>query len=259
VHAELPDELLEDPSGDRNAHATHLASRPPEAERRAIEAVVEASEATGCRAHVLHLSDASSLDLLDGAERVTAETCPHYLTFEAEEIADGATAFKCSPPIRGAANRVGLWDALRDGRIIAVVSDHSPCTPDLKAGSFLEAWGGIASVELGLRAVWTQARDRGHSLVDVARWMCGAPATLAGLERKGAIASGKDADLVVFDPDLASEVDPAQLHHRSPVTPYAGRRLDGRVLATYVRGVETYADGRFPNEHAGRLLRRGEA
>jgi allantoinase len=259
VHAELPDELLEDPSGDRNAHATHLASRPPEAERRAIEAVVEASEETGCRAHVLHLSDASSLDLLDDTDRVTAETCPHYLTFEAEEIGDGETAFKCSPPIRGAANRVGLWDALRDGRITAVVSDHSPCSPELKAGSFFEAWGGIASVELGLRAVWTQARARGHSLGDVARWMCTGPATLAGIERKGAIAPGKDADLVVFDPDDAAEVDPVELHHRNPVTPYAGRRLDGRVLATYVRGVEAYAEGRFPNEHAGLLLRRGEA
>jgi allantoinase len=259
VHAELPEELIAEPQGDTHAYATYLASRPHEAELRAIEAVVETSRETGCRAHVLHLSFAGALDLLDGAERVTVETCPHYLTFEADEIAHGATAFKCSPPIRDVANRERLWDGLREGRIDAVVSDHSPSTPDLKGGSFLDAWGGIASVELGIRAVWTQARARGHSLDDVARWMCAGPARVAGLERKGVIAEGMDADLVVFDPEVSSEFDPAELHHRHPVTPYAGMRLDGRVLATYVRGVQVYADERFPNDHAGRLLRRGEA
>jgi allantoinase len=259
VHAELPEHLIEEPPGDAHAYATYLASRPHEAEIRAIEAVVEASRETGCRAHVLHLSAAGALELLDGAERVTVETCPHYLTFEADEIAHGATAFKCAPPIREVANRELLWASLRDGRIDAVVSDHSPSTPNLKGGSFLDAWGGIASVELGLRAVWTQAQPRGHSLSDLSSWMCAGPAAVAGLERKGAIVEGEDADLVVFDPDATEVFDPAELHHRNPGTPYAGRRLDGRVVATYVRGVEVYADGRFPNEHAGRLLRRGEA
>ena len=259
VHAELPDQLVDDAPGDPHAYATYLASRPHEAELRAIEEVVEASRDTGCRAHVLHLSAAGALEILDGAERVTAETCPHYLTFEADEIAHGAAAFKCAPPIREVANRELLWAGLRDGRIDEVVSDHSPSTPDLKAGSFLDAWGGIASVELGLRAVWTGARARGSSVADVARWMSAGPAALAGFERKGAIAQGRAADVVVFDPDASAEVDPAELHHRNPVTPYAGRRLDGRVLATYVRGVEVYADGGFPNERAGRLLRRGEA
>ena len=259
VHAELPDELVVDAPGDPHAYATYLASRPHEAELRAIEVVVEASREAGCRAHVLHLSAAGALELLDGAEGVTVETCPHYLTFEADEIAHGATAFKCAPPIREVANRERLWAGLRDGRIDAIVSDHSPSTPDLKAGSFLDAWGGIASVELGLRAVWTQARTRGHVLEDVVRWMCAGPAAVAGLPRKGAIAEGRDADLVVFDPDAVSDFDPSELHHRHPVTPYAGMRLDGRVLATYVRGVQVYAGGGFPNEHAGRLLRRGEA
>jgi allantoinase len=259
VHAELPEHLVEEPAGDADAYATYLASRPHEAELRAIEAVAEASGDTGCRAHVLHLSAAGGLEILDGAERLTAETCPHYLTFEADEIAHGATAFKCAPPIREVANRELLWAGLRDGRIDAVVSDHSPSTPDLKAGSFLDAWGGIASVELGLRAVWTQARPRGHSLEDLARWMCAGPAAVARLERKGAIAEGADADIVVFDPDATEIFDPAELHHRNPGTPYAGMRLDGRVLATYVRGVQVYAGGGFPNEHAGRLLRRGEA
>ena len=139
------------------------------------------------------------------------------------------------------------------------MSDHSPCTADLKAGSFFDAWGGIGSLELGLRAVWTQARARGFALEDVARWMSEGPAVIAGLERKGAIVEGRDADLVLFEPDVGSEVDPIVLHHRSPVTPYAARRLDGRVWATYVRGVEVFADGRFRDVPAGRLLSRGAA
>ena len=263
VHAELPGPIERATDGlagsDPFAYRTYLASRPASAEEQAIAAVAEASAASGCRTHVLHLSAATGLDLLAGRERVTAETCPHYLTFAAEDIADGATEFKCTPPIREAENRERLWSGLREGRIAAVVSDHSPCTVDLKTGSFFGAWGGIASVQLGLRAVWTQARVRGFGLEDVARWMSEGPAAIAGLERKGAIAEGRDADLVLFEPEGASEIDPSELHHRNPVTPYAGRRLDGRVAATYVRGVEVYADGRFLDEPAGRLLSRGAA
>jgi allantoinase len=264
VHAELPEpiERATQELGDADAFAyrTYLSSRPSEAEEAAIAAVAEASAATGCRTHVLHLSAATGLnDLMRPGARVSVETCPHYLTFAAEEIPGGATEYKCAPPIRGAKNRERLWEALGDGRIAAVVSDHSPCTADLKAGSFFDAWGGIASVELGLRAVWTQARARGFALEDVARWMSEGPAAIAGLERKGALVQGRDADLVLFEPDESSEVDPAELHHRNPVTPYAGRRLDGRVSATYVRGMEVYADGRFRDEPAGRLLSRGSA
>ena len=264
VHAELPEPIgaaAERLAGaDPFAYSTYLASRPPESEERAVVAVIAASLASGCRTHVLHLSASSCLDVVDGSQgRVTAETCPHYLTFEAEEIPDGATEFKCSPPIRDAENRERLWEGLRAGALSSVVSDHSPCTPELKAGSFFEAWGGIASVELGLRAVWTEARARRFGLEDVCRWMSQGPARIAGLERKGAIAEGKDADLVVFEPDESSEVDPSELHHRNPITPYAGRRLDGRVAATYVRGVEVYSDGGFPVEPAGRLLTPGAA
>ena len=261
VHAELP-EPIEQAAGrlgdaDPFAFETYLASRPPEAEERAVTAVLEATRITGCRAHVLHLSAAATLEQIAAADhsRVTAETCPHYLVFAAEEIEPGATEFKCAPPIRAAENRDRLWEGLRVGALAAVVSDHSPSTPELKAGSFLQAWGGVASVQLGLRAVWTEARRRGFTLEDLASWMSAGPARIAGLERKGEIAEGKDADLVVFDPDHAATVDAAELHHRHPVTPYAGRRLDGRIVATYVRGVEVYSDGDFLDRPVGRLLR----
>ena len=259
VHAELPGPIEAATStldaADPFAFATYLASRPREAEEQAVATVVRASADTGCRTHVLHVSAAGCLDLIGGA--VTAETCPHYLTFEAEEVPDGATEFKCAPPIRGSENRERLWKALRNRKVAMVVSDHSPSTPDLKAGSFFDAWGGIASVQLGLRAVWTGARARGFGLEDVSRWMSAGPAGLAGLTRKGAIVDGMDADLVLFEPGHRSAVDASELHHRHPTTPYAGRALDGRVAATYVRGMEVFADGRHRNDPVGRLLSRG--
>ena len=171
--------------------------------------------------------------------RVTAETCPHYLVFSAEEIPDGATQFKCCPPIREAANRELLWSALADGTIDCVVSDHSPCTPELKRleeGDFGAAWGGIASLQLGLPAIWSQARQRGFGVDRLARWMAERPAAMAGLDRKGAIEPGRDADFCVVAPAETFTVDPARLQHRNPVTPYAGRELPGVVKATWLHG-----------------------
>ncbi|MFC0037444.1 allantoinase AllB [Actinomadura rayongensis] len=236
VHAEDPGVLTEPASGEYGAF---LASRPPSAERRAVERVIALAERTGVRAHILHLSAADCLEPLAAARargvRITAETCPHYLTLS---DADAVTpAFKCCPPIRDAANRDALWDGLAAGVITCVVTDHSPCTPDLKQGDFATAWGGVSSLQLGFAAVWTAARERGRTLADVTGWMAAAPAALAGLPRKGAIAVGNDADLVAFDTGAVRVVDPADLHHRNPVTAYAGRTLAGRAVTTWLRGV----------------------
>jgi allantoinase len=257
VHAE--DAELVHPAAGRG-YAGFVASRPHEAEDRAIARVLDAARATRGRAHVLHLSSADALDELraardDGVD-LTVETCPHYLTLDAAAIPDGATQFKCCPPIRDAANQDRLWAALAAGDIDMIVSDHSPCTADLKRldeGDFGTAWGGIASVQLGLPAIWTAARGRGHTLVDVVRWMATAPADRVGLPGKGRIEVGADADLCVFDPDAEFVVDPRALRHKNPITPYAGRRLTGVVRATWLHGAPI-EDG----ESRGRLLNRGE-
>lgn len=258
VHAEDPDGVHDVPPGA--SYADFAASRPESSEVSAVRAVIEAARATGCRMHVVHLAAASAVPLLQAAHDagvpVTAETCPHYLTFAADEVPDGATAFKCCPPIRDAGNRDRLWEALANGTIGTVVSDHSPCPADLKApdtGSFAEAWGGISSLQLGLAAVWTGARDSGRGLADVVRWMSTGPANRVGLSRKGRIAVGADADLCVLAPDESFVVDPAALRHRHPVTPYAGRTLTGVVRETWLAGRRVDPD----EEPHGRLLSRG--
>jgi allantoinase len=257
VHAEAPEPLAAAAArldgADPRRYATWLAARPPEAEEEAVAAVVALARTTGARAHVVHLSSAGALETLRGSP-VTAETCPHYLALSAEEVPDGGTAFKCAPPIREAANAERLWGGLAEGAIGFVVSDHSPSPPDLKRGDFLTAWGGIASLQLTLAATWTAARRRGFGIGELGRWMATAPAAFAGLSRKGAIEPGRDADLVVWEPDAAFAVDPHALHHRHPVTPYAGRTLRGVVRATYVRGEPVYRDGVHRADPFGRLL-----
>jgi allantoinase len=241
VHAETSAAVL--PARSSRRYQDFVDSRPPAAEVGAVALAMAAATATGRRVHILHLSAASALPVLREARaagvRVTAETCPHYLTLAADDVPDGATEYKCCPPIRDRANQDALWAGLADGTIDCVVSDHSPCTPDLKrpdTGDFAAAWGGIASLQLGLPVIWTHASRRGHTLADVVRWMARRPADLVGLARKGRIEVGADADLVAFDPTATWTVDAAALHHRNPVTPYDGQTLRGRVVTTWLRG-----------------------
>jgi len=258
VHAEAPGPLAAAPP-PASDYQSYLASRPPQSEVEAIEAVIAAVRRTGGRAHILHLSAADALPALAAARieglPISAETCPHYLTFAAEEIPDGAGEFKCAPPIRDSANRDRLWDGLADGVLDMVVSDHSPCTPDLKQGGFDRAWGGIASLELRLPAVWTEAHRRGHGIADVVRWVAAAPAALAGIDT-GAIERRRRADVVVWDPEARGVVEPGRLAQRHHLTPYAGRELRGVVRSTLVRGTMVFDDGRFVTGAGGLLERR---
>ncbi|WP_066946930.1 allantoinase AllB [Streptomyces lushanensis] len=261
VHAEDPHQLARAPRRAGPAYADFLASRPREAENAAIEGLVALAGRLDARVHVLHLSSSDALPLIAAAKRagvrITVESCPHFLTLTAEEVPDGATEFKCCPPIREAANRDALWQGLVDGTIDCVVSDHSPCTADLKTPDFAAAWGGISSLQLGLPAIWTEARARGRSLEEVVRWMSAGPAALAGLTRKGAVEAGRDADFAVLAPDESFTVDPGALHHRNQVTAYAGKRLYGVVRSTWLRGTRIVHDGVLA-EPSGRLLERND-
>jgi allantoinase len=269
AHSELPgpieEAVRERPKGaPPNRYATWLASRPRQAENEAIALLLRLAEEFHTRIHIVHLSSSDSISQLRHAKergiRLSVETCPHYLTFASEEIADGATEFKCAPPIRERENREKLWAALGAGTIDFIASDHSPCPPAMKLreeGDFLRAWGGITSLQIGLPAVWTQARSRGYALTHVAEWMCSGPARLAGLEkRKGAIAAGCDADLVIWNPDARFRVDPARLHHRHKLTPYAGRELFGVVETTFLRGRKVFDREAFSAAPAGQILYR---
>ncbi|WP_405064319.1 allantoinase AllB [Kribbella sp. NBC_01505] len=259
VHAEDAHSIDHAPPPRGASYQDFLNSRPRAAENQAVAEVIDLARRTGCRVHILHVSSAEVLPLIAAAKadgvRITAETCPHYLTFAAEEIPDGATQYKCCPPIREAANRDLLWAGLRAGIIDLVVSDHSPSTIDLKhldTGDFGTAWGGIASLQLGLPAVWTEARRRGFTLAEVVGWMATAPAVQTGLLKKGRIEVGADADLCVFAPDETFVVDARRLHHKNAITPYDGRTLSGVVRGTWLRGVP------IDSEPHGRLLTRGD-
>jgi allantoinase len=273
VHAESPEALAAAagavPAGDPRRYATWLGSRPAAVEVEAIRLVLALAAGTGCRVHIVHLSAAEALADLRAARArgvsVSVETCPHYLAFAAEQIGDGATAYKCAPPIRARANRERLWDALRAGDIDLVATDHSPCPPALKdqgSGDYMAAWGGIASLQLAGSVLWSGASERGFTPADLARWMAGHPARLAGLAgRKGAIVPGADADLALWDLDTQWTVAGARLYHRHPLTPYEGMTLRGLVRSTFVRGVRVFERGgagresdRFPAAPTGRLL-----
>jgi allantoinase len=247
VHAELPgpiENAAPAPKAPATQYSTWLASRPPEAETEAAALVLQLAREFNVHVHIVHLAAATAAPLLAEARgqgtKFSVETCPHYLTFAAEEISDGATEFKCAPPIRNKDNREKLWAALGDGLIDFIATDHSPCPPEMKcreSGDFLKAWGGIASLQLELPAVWTLAQQRGYSLPRVAEWLCAGPAKLAGLAgQKGAIAVGCDADFVVWNPEAKFRVQSAELYQRHRLTPYAGMEMRGVVQATFLRG-----------------------
>jgi allantoinase len=272
AHSELPGPIEKAVmSQAKNAsprrYATWLESRPREAENEAVALLLRLGGEFGARIHIVHVSSADALALLRDAKlaggAVTAETCPHYLTFVAEEIQDGATEFKCAPPIRERQNREGLWQGLSDGTLDFIATDHSPCPPAMKLqeeGDFLRAWGGIASLQLSLPAVWTEARGRGYAVTHLAKWLCAGPAQLAGLAgKKGAISVGCDADFVIWDADAKFRVETAQLHHRHKVTPYAGRELAGRLEATFLRGRKIFERGELSAGPLGHVLQRGAA
>ncbi len=274
VHAELSgpiDEALRRQGNlspeELRRYVRFLESRPRESEDQAVERVLALASATRARTHIVHLSSADAVRLLrdavDRGDPVSAETCPHYLALAAEEVPDGATEYKCTPPIRERHNRERLWDALGQGLLAQVVTDHSPAPASLKcvdSGDFSRAWGGIASLELGLGVTWTEARARGFGVDRIAEWMSAAPARLVGLaDRKGRIAPGWDADLVVWDPEASRVVERDGLHQRHKLTPYARRTLAGEVKATYVRGRRVFAAGSHAAQRVGRLLLRGRA
>ena len=264
IHAEDPEAVahatLTFSLRDRRSHRSWLRSRA--GEDNAVCRLRRLCLETGARIHVVHIASHDALEYvyeLPEGHAFSVETCPHYLTFASEEIPDGATQFKCAPPIHRATNRDALWYGLAHGVITMIVSDHSPCPPELKRldeGDFFTAWGGIASLQLGLSAVWTGARDRGYGPVELARWMSAAPARLAGLGRKGAIAAGRDADFVLWDPEAEWTVHGEQLEHRHKLTPYEGHALRGRVLHTFLRGVEVFDGEAFPAGAIGREVER---
>ncbi len=266
VHAEVPGPIERITGavkgGEPTKYQTFLTSRPRAAENEAIDLMIRLSREFDTRVHIVHHSSADALPLLRRARaagvKITAETCPHYLFFAAEQIGDGATEFKCCPPIRELENREQLWQALKEDTIQMIVSDHSPCPSDLKdraTGDFLTAWGGISSLQLRLPIVWTEASKRGHTLKDLTRWLCAAPADLVNLShKKGKIEVGLDADIIIWNPDEKFFVDAQSLQHRHKVTPYAGEVLAGTVQKTFLRGKKIYDDGLVEAQAAGEFI-----
>jgi allantoinase len=275
VHAELPGPIEsaccqtaneDDKSEARRSYEVFLHSRPRPAENEAVDLMIRLGRETGCRIHIVHHSSADALEMLRTAKQsgaqITVETCPHYLHFAAEDIRQGATEFKCCPPIREGENREQLWEALRDGTIDMVVSDHSACPPDMKLreeGDFMKAWGGISSLQLRLPVMWTEASARGFELNQLTEWLCGAPARQVGLaHRKGSISVGCDADIVIWNPDREFRVTPEMIQHRHKLTPYAGEVLRGVIEKTFLRGQMVYDGGEFASTPGGQIILRGK-
>ncbi|GAA1742190.1 allantoinase AllB [Aeromicrobium alkaliterrae] len=243
VHAEDAAVLAEAPAQPTRSYRDFVLSRPDAAETAAITQVLDGARETGARVHILHLSSARALDLIADARAeglpVTVETCPHYLSFAAETIPDAAPQFKCCPPIRDSGNREALWQALRDGIIDCIVSDHSPATAEEKGrgdGDLQQAWGGVSGLQVGFSVLAQEARRRAISLASLSRWMSRNTADLVGLDRKGRIEVGADADLAVYDSGAEFRIEATRLAHRNPISAYDGIRYGGRVTRSIVRG-----------------------
>ncbi len=270
IHAELDCGHFDDVEITKE-YNTFLESRPKSWENNAISLMVDMARESkekgdNCKVHIVHLSSDEALETIAQAKseglRFTAETCPHYLTIASENIPDGKTLFKCCPPIREKKNREHLWQAVTDGRLDFIVSDHSPCTPDLKhidTGDIEKAWGGISALQFGISLIWTEARERGFSLVDITRLMSTETAKFAGLDSvKGAIKVGNHADFLVFDPNTQFTITNEMIKHRHHITPYAGRTVTGQVQHTFVRGHHVYQQDQFIDSPKGRPLLKGQ-
>jgi len=262
VHAELdaPHPMMAYFKNHPKHYPAYLKSRPKSWENQAIELMLKLCESTSCRTHIVHLSSADLLGRLQRAKQhlpLTVETAPHYLYFHAEAIPDAQTVYKCAPPIREQANNQLLWEGLKTGVIDFIGSDHSPAPPVLKAiasGNLATAWGGISGLQFTLPVVWTKAGALGFGVADLARWLCSRPADFLGLSQKGRIEAGKDADLTVWHPEAGFTVEEKDIRHRHKITPYAGEKLRGRVLQTWVGGEQVFGEGTILKEGQGRLL-----
>ena len=258
VHCELTSPLQSGIQYPR-AYKAYLDSRPRKWEDDAIALMIRLCEEFNCRVHIVHLSSSNSITQIARAKErglpLTVETAQHYLYFD-ENIQDGSTQFKCAPPIREQENNDQLWQALKDGIIDFVATDHSPATPDLKAldsGDFTKAWGGIASLQFALPVLWTKAQQRGCSVVDIAKWLCANPAHFTGFTKKGRIEKGCDADITVWDDKELFSVTPGIILHKHTITPYMGHTLKGVVKQTYLSGEKVFDRGAM-QLNRGKLL-----
>jgi len=261
VHCELSDNIQRS-TQHSNIYQNYLGSRPTKWEDDAVALMLRLCEEINCRVHIVHLSSADSIQQISEAKKrglpVTVETGQHYLYFNAEHIRDGQTQFKCAPPIREKANNEKLWQALKDGIIDFVATDHSPAPPgmkELQSGDFMKAWGGISSIQFALPVLWTAAKTRGCDLRNIANWLCKNPASLPGLEnKKGKIEKGYDADMVVWDPESSFIVDETMIHHRHKITPYLGEKLYGVLRQTWLAGEKVYDNGTFIHLNKGSII-----